>query len=337
MKHINQFYKTYLNENEKNEFDIKNLGDTIYYPPPIAFVYKRGISQHGGGYREVKEEDYDNEFISLLFSIRPIYKIEDCLSHHYSYYKESHDDDLFLKHIKYVVHPNFKNNEEVYKLIDEWVIKQKSMFLQRQQNEKDAFLLRAYEEALNYSPGSPYSVQINPIGLGEAMGYDANTTRRIVNELRAEELVTITIGMANMSITNEGVRYLKSIHIPQKETMSSAINISVGSNSNVQFQQNTNNSNQTQQVENVNSAELNQFIKDINNNIEALKTYLSPKEIETLSEDIEYIAKHQDNSSKRGILNSMWSGVKEIVKAVPSNVIANILTNPQILHSVGIM
>ncbi|MGQ0829331.1 MAG: hypothetical protein ACT4ON_13165 [Bacteroidota bacterium] len=69
--------------------------------------------------------------------------------------------------------------------------------LQKQLQEKIAFLKKAYEVACKHSPSSPLSVNIMPIELGASIGLDRATVTRIMTELVAGWICTFRIGNEN--------------------------------------------------------------------------------------------------------------------------------------------
>lgn len=78
-------------------------------------------------------------------------------------------------------------------------------------NEKIKFLARAYEVAVEYNPASPMSVNINPIGLGQELGFSTDTVKRIMYELVADRYVSSTLGMGSLYIENAGLKFLELV------------------------------------------------------------------------------------------------------------------------------
>lgn len=78
-------------------------------------------------------------------------------------------------------------------------------------NEKNKFLAKAYEVALEHHPSNPLSVDINPRELGKHLGFNQSTVERIMNELVADGHVDSSLGMMNMIITNDGLKYLRYV------------------------------------------------------------------------------------------------------------------------------
>jgi hypothetical protein len=114
------------------------------------------------------------------------------------------------------------------------------MVIIEQLQEKNEFLKKAYEVANNHNPASPLSVDINPIVFGKSIGFDEDTSTRIMIELVNDGFVNGGLDMC--IVTREGLDYLRKLEFQNEKTPS--INFKVGDNSTVQFQHGTTNSNQ---------------------------------------------------------------------------------------------
>lgn len=198
--------------------------------------------------------------------------------------------------------------------------------LQKQLEEKITFLKKAYEVACDYSPSSPLSVNMNPVGVGETIGFDKATVTRIMNELVQDKFVDSGLGMKMLLIRREGLNYLREI---EKEVKSSPpINIVVGDNSNFQFQNNTHNSVQTIELKSQNTEDLLRFVKEINAGLNTLQKHLSNSEIETLKSETNYLENNlKKQSPDSSLIKAVSKNILDVLKAVPSNVIANLITN----------
>lgn len=198
--------------------------------------------------------------------------------------------------------------------------------LQKQLEEKHAFLKKAYEVACDYSPASPLSVNMNPIGVGETIGFDKGTVTRIMNELVQDRHVDSGLGMKMLLIRREGLNYLREI---EKEIKSSPpINIVVGDNSNFQFQNNTHNSDQIIELRSQNTEDLLRFVQEINAGLNTLQKHLSNSEIETLKSETNYLESNlKKQSPDSSLIKIVSKNILDVLKAVPSNVIANLITN----------
>lgn len=115
------------------------------------------------------------------------------------------------------------------------------MTIKRQLQEKNEFLKKAYELAYEYSPANPLSVNINPRAFGESIGFNQIDTERIMNELVSDGYINSSLGMGMLIVSEEGLRFLQQLEGDKQAN----ININVGNNSTVQFQQGTINSKQT--------------------------------------------------------------------------------------------
>src|SRR4051794_34450464 len=108
---MTKFYKI-ANEGEdpKNDFELKNLGSKIKFNRLVN--YGHGHIGTERDYRQTTTDDYDNSFVNLLCSIRPIHRLKDLLNFHLGYYEG--DKNEFLAQIKYIIIPLMKkdkNNE----------------------------------------------------------------------------------------------------------------------------------------------------------------------------------------------------------------------------------
>jgi hypothetical protein len=85
------------------------------------------------------------------------------------------------------------------------------MNLKKQITEKNIFLRKAYETAYEYAPSNPLSVSLSPLELGESIGFDKATTKRLMNELVSDKHVQSSIGMGILIVTKLGLDYLREI------------------------------------------------------------------------------------------------------------------------------
>lgn len=328
------FYKTYKEESGKNQFDIKELDDTIYVSPTIAISSRNreggsNVKQYGGGDKKTTQLDYDDSFCRLLYQLSPVYLVDECLNYHYSNYQTNRNGQIFLNHMKYVIKPKVLN-PQIAEIFEEWLKKKNVLNMKKQLQEKNQYLERAYEAACEYYPNNPTSVFHDPILIGNEIGFDEITIERVVNELIEEGYLRGDIGLTVIAITRSGVEYLRTISESTK-TEPLGIHFNVGNNSNVQFQQGTNNSSQTLSIDGQDEQSILQAMSELKVNINELRNYLSEDDVETILNDSSYII---DNFTRknvnRSIFDSMLNGIKDVLKAVPSSVIANIITNPAI-------
>lgn len=182
--------------------------------------------------------DNRGSFVRILYHL-PINKVDDFIQFHFDKYKG--DKKRFVDYVYHefnsskltqgsVVLPD--RQQKIIML--EWLIKRKNMLLQKQLQEKNEFLKKAYEVAVEFAPSSPLSVNINPRELGKTIGFDEVTTTRIVNELVGEGYASSGLGMQILFVTQEGLNYLRGLEMQTKENTSS-LNFNVGNNSNVNF------------------------------------------------------------------------------------------------------
>src|ERR1035437_938775 len=312
MEKVNQFYSTYVLEDSKHEFDIKELKEETFRGIGVAISFGNG-KRYGGEIMNSKTtpKDYDDVFIKKLFEIEPAYRIEDFLNYHFQHYEnENGSKELFIKQIEYVILPRIENFQRTgyIKIVKDWIINKQKMLLQKQLQEKNEFLRKAYELACQEYPESPLSVDINPIEFGKSIGFNETTTRRIMNELVADGFVNSGLGMLMLMVTQKGLNHLRKLEIEENETP--LINFNVGNNSNVQFQQGTINSNQNISITSNDIEQLEKLISEIKQNANELKNYLTTEKHEELFIETVYLEK----SLKKG--NPDGSKVKLIVKEI---------------------
>jgi len=332
MKEINKFYSLYNRDSQnKSEYDIRELADKTHRGYEVAFIDGYG-NMTGGGSMSTKTttKDYDDKFYKKLIDIAPAYNVSELLDHHFYNFKiKNKQSDLFLRHIQYVILPRLSKHykKEYYEITHEWLTKNNKQMLRKQLEEKNNYLKKAYEEAIKFSPSSPLSVTINPIELGKSIGYELDTTKRIVNELIQDGYLESTIGMGIIMVTHWGLMYLNDMELKNTNTVIPNFNINVGDNSNFQFQQGTTNSSQNIEIQASEKDDYKNFLKEIRDNITTIENYLKHDEKEDLHVEVEYLDKTLNkNNPKKELINTIISNITDILKSVPANVIANIIT-----------
>lgn len=325
----NKFYKTFSQEQDKHEYGLLQLDDKQMRGSSIAFLYPDRPTIGGRPYYpDTTQQDYDEKFVELLLDIYPVYKVSDVLTYHYDNYVNNVEEEAdFIIHIEYVILPkvaNYSKAAPLYKIIQSWVDQNKKIMLRKQLEEKNQFLQKAYEVAHEHYPSSPLSVDINPIELGKLLGYSESTTKRIMNELVAEGYVTSTLGMKSLLVTKYGLKYLREMDADKNDIPK--INLTVGNNSNVQFQQGNTGSSQTMKIES--NEELSRLIFEVRSNLDEIKQYLSKEQADALVDDVNYLENNVNRATpNRTVLQTIKSNILDILKSVPANVIANIITN----------
>ncbi|MCW3085102.1 MAG: hypothetical protein JWP12_2468 [Bacteroidetes bacterium] len=198
--------------------------------------------------------------------------------------------------------------------------------LKKQLEEKNFFLKRAYEIACEEYPASPLSVNMNPLELGASIGFDEAAVSRIMTELVQDRYVDSGLGMKILLIRKEGVNYLREIE--SEKNIPQPINVYVGNNSNLQFQNNSPHSSQTIELKNHDTESLLKLIEEIKSGLDTIQKYLTPDEIENLKIETNYLESNiKKQSPDKSLLNKVTTNILDILKAVPANVIANIITN----------
>lgn len=327
---VNKFYSVRSKDSQSfSIYDIRDLGEKTWRGFEIGFIDSFGNMTGGNSISTLTTaDDYDEEFYKKLTEIRPAYNVSDFLDYHSQKYQERNKQkSLFLKHIQYVIVPKLNRfyKKEYLDITNDWITKNNKIMLKKQLEEKNNFLKRAYENAIEYAPSSPLSVTIKPIEFGKSIGYDMDTTRRIVNELVDDNYLTSTLGMGMIMITKNGLNYLREVEM--QNTAIPNFNINVGNNSNVQFQQGNINSTQNLYIDKNEKEEYEKFSNEIKNNFDLITNYLDSNSKEDLDIEIQYLDKNLNRRNpKKELVKNIVSNVFDILKSVPANIIANIIT-----------
>lgn len=77
------------------------------------------------------------------------------------------------------------------------------------QENRVKYLKAAFDSAIDYAPHQPFSVNINPIELGKAVGFDDATTKRIATWHVQNGFATSTLGLKSFFITPAGLNFLE--------------------------------------------------------------------------------------------------------------------------------
>jgi len=331
---VNEFYSISHHIEGKKEFDLFDLGErfTLY---TISFIGGNS-SNPVIGTRKTEAKDYDDEFIKELLKLSPAYKTKDFLDYHFDFYRSMGKQPCnFLEHVKFVILPNLRNKAtrpEFIEITADWLNKKENMDLKKHLQEKQDFLRKAYEAALEYHPSGPLSVNIKPIELGEAMGFDKATVRRIVQELSGEGYALATAGLGGLFVTQDGLNYLRRLE-NREEKKETVMHIQSGNNSPIQIQNGTTYSQQTISVKDYSHEDILKTIEEIRAGINELAKNLSPEKIEELIDSITYLEKDiKRNVPDKSLFNKIVERVFKILQEVPAQVISVIITSQMNLH-----
>ena len=273
----------------------------------------------------VTAEDYDGYFVRTIYKLNPPYIAENFLEHHLNFSKEKSKEDLFLKHIKYVILPNIRGSS-YFDVVQDWYNKNERMNIQELEVNKTNFLKEAYEVANNYKSSNPFAVGIDPFKLGLRLKIENELTRRIVGDLVREGFIKATIGFKSISVTKNGYDFLLNLLDESSIKKTNEISISSINNSTITIQNNSANSTQTVKT---NLIEDDILVEEIFNALEELKKHLDEREFKILERDTSYLKTIlKDEKPNQQIVASSKSAVKDILSAIPSNFIANILSQP---------
>ncbi len=328
---VNRFYSICSDRIKKHEFDLKDLGNSIWRGFSAAFAYEDGRIEGGESLSSPTTlKDYDEEFFKVLMRMEPPYRVNDFLTHHSDYFSlvKKGDHELFVKHIKYVILPKVRKTKrlEYIELIENWIQIKDKMNLLEQLQQKNEFLKRAYKLAVETSPSNPLSVSINPIEFGRSIDFDEDTTKRIMVECVSEGLVSSSLGLKMLLMTQKGVNYLRECEFDIQP--SNPISVSVGDNSILQFQNNAFNSTQKIRTDSEHINLLETLIRDIKTQMEVIRAHLNPTQVEHLISDIDYLENNLKRPKKDfGILKTVTLNVLNVLKKVPSKVISDLITS----------
>lgn len=328
MSHPNQFYRLSATKEAAAPYDILDLGETRFRGFGIAFSYGNGRYEGGESHSTATTAaDYDLAFFKKMIKIDPPYKAEALLAYHFDHFVQNNGAaEVFLKHMQYVIAPMLERAayKEHHEITHQWTKTKTSLMLKKQLHEKNDFLLKMYQNAVEYSPSSPLSVTTQTFAFGEHFGYDKDTTKRIVNELVAEGYLTSTLGMKQIMITMDGVAYLRELE--SLVTATAPIHVNVGNNSIVQMQHSTSHSTQHAAI-NFDPEKLSLLVTEIRSGLEELKKHLSLQDAEHLVAETDYLERSLSRqSTDPSLLNAVTRNIFEILKAVPANIMANIIT-----------
>jgi hypothetical protein len=161
--------------------------------------------------------------------------------------------------------------------------------LEIQLQEKNVFLEKFYEYACKEAPGSPLSFYCDPIEFGKLIGFDENTTSRIVVELVGDQYATSGLGMKMFMITNYGVNYLRGL---QRSNRNLDAPITINANkSTVQIQHSTSNSNIVNESQNLsihNGDSIQKILNEIKEQIKKDET-VDPAKVSEILECVKEI------------------------------------------------
>lgn len=317
------FYK--INNPISHEYELLKYVQPVFRGMGISIHDSNGKTLYDDGIfqSEATEEDYDKLFIKKLSDQKPVYDVEKILNFHHSFYVENEGlEDIFVKHIRYIIMPRLKNKETQYQLIETWIKQKETHMLKKLLQEKNTFLLETYKNALEFSPSGPFSVTIRPIEFGESIGFDENSTKRMVQELVSDGFLTSTLGMKQIMVTTEGLRYLNMIESSdRKET---PISLNIGNNSNVQFQNGSHNTNNLSVT--TNTFDYEKFVSEIKSSLPIIVGHLSEDDANTLKSDVAYLDdKVKSPTPNKSILKTITDSAIEIIKKVPVNVLSKYL------------
>lgn len=128
---MNEFYDIGTqNDLSEDSYQLKDLGHQKILISASTRVRggwgEQDQYERSNVYTAVTAEDYDHQFVSKLLRVRPSYKIETLINHHFHFYLSKHPGlkEEFLNHMRYEVFPLIKkrsNNESYTELFEKWI------------------------------------------------------------------------------------------------------------------------------------------------------------------------------------------------------------------------
>lgn len=333
MDNVNSFYSTYCNGSDHHEYDLLKLRETTFRGFSMGFSDGNGRRSGGESINTAtKAEDYDDIFFKEIVKLKPVYKVQDFLDYHFEKYKLKLDADtgLFLKHIRYVIYPRIERGKrkELAELVMDWTTKNNAMLLNKHLKERADFLSKAYELALKNDAEYPLFSDIDPYEVGLSLSLSVPTVNRIISELVQEGFLHTDMGMQSFNITQKGLKHLNMVEVANTASPEPSIHVTVGDNSQFQFQNGTVNSQQNINIRDNEIEDYKKLAAEIRYGFDEIKAYLTAAEAEDLEAEIAYMENNlQRESPNKNILKTIGQNVMEIVKAVPGNVIANIISS----------
>ncbi|MCX2585667.1 hypothetical protein [Pedobacter sp. MR22-3] len=151
-------------------YQLENLGSQRIYASFGKRVRgdwgERDQYQSSHIYTDVTAEDYDHQFVSKLLRIRPSYKIDGLINHHFNFYLTNHPGkkEEFIVHMQYEIFQILKKrstNEAYVELFDKWIKKQsmKSEEQKHGQTVNNTINVGNVNAPLQFQQNSDHSVQ----------------------------------------------------------------------------------------------------------------------------------------------------------------------------------
>ncbi len=325
MKQSNIFYAIAPFMVPPHEFDLKNLGVKVPVRPA-------GFLNHNPTLRPVRPEDYDNLFFNMFIKIKPPSDIKAFLGYHLDHHiKKGGDPIVFLEHIKYMNIPklNFKSKIVHIDILNKWIDKMEKDILTRHQNEKIAFVRRAYE-IVSSDVNGPYTATLKPHWVAKDLLYDENTVNRILYELKEEGLIQpFSSDYSSFRLLPNVATYLLELQTPKTE--SSEKSTVINNHFNIKDSKNVNIANHSKHVNQQNTFTANDVaaaINDLKNNLDKFKHQIDNDYWILLQDKVDTLEAYQETESwdKSPMFQRLFRSVGSIIHNIPANVIANILT-----------
>lgn len=289
-----------------HEFDLRDLGAT-------KTVFVGGIIggndtdySHLHATHSVTREDYDEDFREKLIDVDPPQRVRDFLQHHLQHsITNLGGATVFLDHFQYVIlHwlEQYKSKSPNTAAARAWFDKTMDNIHKQHRRERDYFLSEAFRIAHEHSPSNPLQVNLNPRELGKHLGFDEDTTTRIMNDLVDEKLVESGLGMHMLLIQPKGRRYLEQLHGDDDPRLNppTVVNNNYNASGGSILQVATNSPNATQTA-NVGDqlAETRAFAERVTAKLDEIQQLITAEQFVSLKADLEFLKEKLDEPKPR--------------------------------------
>lgn len=206
------------------------------------------------------------------------------------------------------------------------------MIIQHQQ-ERERFLESVYKAACENNPGQQSSASINPMEIGNSLGFNETTTTRIVNELRQDNYIISPRDMKTLSITRAGVIHLAELHREKPSpTPGHIVNISGITGSSINVQQAATNSSQVLRNTThtgIGRTELTALTQELKATLLEVQKHLSEHQADDYSTDVSQLEKQLTRPElDRGRIYHLLESLSKIFYTIEISIVGNLLTEP---------
>lgn len=201
------------------------------------------------------------------------------------------------------------------------------------QQERERFLESLYKAACENNSGQPSSASINPMEIGNSLGFNETTTTRIVTELRQDNHIVSSRDMRTLNVTRAGVVHLEELLREESSpTPSNTISLIGITDSNIILQQAATNSSQVQRTTtqtDIGRTELTALAQELKATLSDVQRYLPEHQAEDYSTDVLQLEKQLTRSElDKGRIYRILESLSNNFYTIPAAITANWLTEP---------